>query len=82
MTAPGRWNMWCSIILESGVAQVQCNLDESIRGFARSMLRLWTPASTAPCTCPTKNTILKAYDGEFRRHFRRGVSKTELQATL
>jgi isocitrate dehydrogenase len=51
-----------------GVAMGMYNLDESIRGFARScfnfaLQRKW------PLYMSTKNTILKAYDGRFRDLF-------------
>ncbi len=52
----------------SGIALGMYNLDESIRGFARSsfnyaLQRGW------PLYLSTKNTILKAYDGRFRDLF-------------
>jgi isocitrate dehydrogenase len=51
-----------------GVAMGMYNLDESIRGFARSSFnfaleRRW------PLYLSTKNTILKAYDGRFKDLF-------------
>ncbi|MDJ0841754.1 MAG: NADP-dependent isocitrate dehydrogenase [Acidobacteriota bacterium] len=51
-----------------GVAMGMYNLDESIRGFARSCMhfalgRKW------PLYMSTKNTILKAYDGRFKDLF-------------
>ncbi len=53
---------------DSGVALGMYNLDESIRGFARSsfnygLTRGW------PVYLSTKNTILKAYDGSFKDLF-------------
>ena len=53
---------------DSGVALGMFNLDESIRGFARSsfnygLMRGW------PVYLSTKNTILKAYDGRFKDLF-------------
>ena len=53
---------------DSGVALGMYNLDESIRGFARSsfnygLTRGW------PVYLSTKNTILKAYDGRFKDLF-------------
>ena len=53
---------------EPGVAMGMFNLDESIRGFARSSFnygldRAW------PVYLSTKNTILKAYDGRFKDLF-------------
>ena len=52
----------------AGVALGMYNLDESIRGFARScfnygLQRVW------PVYLSTKNTILKAYDGRFKDLF-------------
>ncbi|PLX12633.1 MAG: isocitrate dehydrogenase (NADP(+)) [Marinilabiliales bacterium] len=53
---------------DDGVAMVMFNLDESIRGFARScmnqaILKKW------PLYLSTKNTILKKYDGRFKDIF-------------
>ena len=53
---------------DSGIALGMYNLDESIRGFARSsfnygLVRGW------PVYLSTKNTILKAYDGRFKDLF-------------
>lgn len=53
---------------EAGVAMGMYNLDESVRGFARScfnygLMRGW------PVYLSTKNTILKAYDGRFKDLF-------------
>lgn len=52
----------------NGVAMGMYNLDESIRGFARSCMhfaldRAW------PLYLSTKNTILKVYDGRFKDLF-------------
>jgi len=60
---------------EPGVALAMYNLDESIRGFARScmnygLMRGW------PVYLSTKNTILKAYDGRFKDIFQE-VFETE-----
>ena len=52
----------------SGVAQVQYNLDESIRGFARACFNYGLMRGY-PVYLSTKNTILKAYDGEFKDIF-------------
>jgi isocitrate dehydrogenase len=52
----------------SGVAQVQYNLDESIRDFARASLN-YGLARKYPVYLSTKNTILKAYDGRFKDLF-------------
>ena len=52
----------------SGVAQVQYNLDESIRGFARACFN-YGLLRHYPVYLSTKNTILKAYDGEFKDIF-------------
>ncbi|KAE8126557.1 MULTISPECIES: NADP-dependent isocitrate dehydrogenase [Bifidobacterium] len=51
-----------------GVAQVQYNLDESIRGFARACFN-YGLLRHYPVYLSTKNTILKAYDGEFKDIF-------------
>lgn len=53
---------------DSGIALGMYNLDESIKGFARScfnfgLVRKW------PVYLSTKNTILKAYDGRFKDIF-------------
>ncbi len=52
----------------SGVAQVQYNLDESIRGFARACFN-YGLLRHCPVYLSTKNTILKAYDGRFKDIF-------------
>ncbi|MDN5963833.1 MAG: NADP-dependent isocitrate dehydrogenase [Actinomyces sp.] len=51
-----------------GVAQVQYNLDASIRDFARASLN-YGLARNYPVYLSTKNTILKAYDGRFKDLF-------------
>ncbi|PAU68734.1 isocitrate dehydrogenase [Bifidobacterium italicum] len=51
-----------------GVAQVQYNLDDSIRGFARACFN-YGLLRGYPVYLSTKNTILKAYDGEFKDIF-------------
>lgn len=52
----------------SGVAQVQYNLDDSIRDFARASLN-YGLSRKYPVYLSTKNTILKAYDGRFKDIF-------------
>lgn len=52
----------------SGIAQVQYNLDDSIRGFARACFN-YGLLRGYPVYLSTKNTILKAYDGEFKDVF-------------
>ena len=52
----------------AGVAQVQYNLDESIRGFARACFN-YGLLRHCPVYLSTKNTILKAYDGRFKDIF-------------
>jgi isocitrate dehydrogenase len=61
-----------------GVAQVQYNLDESIRDFARSSLT-YGLARNYPVYLSTKNTILKAYDGRFKDIFEE-IFQTEFKA--
>ncbi|CAN5129673.1 NADP-dependent isocitrate dehydrogenase [soil metagenome] len=51
-----------------GVAQVQYNLDASIRDFARASLN-YGLTRNYPVYLSTKNTILKAYDGRFKDIF-------------
>ena len=53
---------------ESGVAMGMFNLDESIRGFARSSFNYGLDRGW-PVYLSTKNTILKAYDGRFKDLF-------------
>lgn len=52
----------------NGVAQVQYNLDDSIRDFARASLN-YGLSRKYPVYLSTKNTILKAYDGRFKDIF-------------
>ena len=52
----------------SGVAQVQYNLDDSIRGFARACFNYGLMRGY-PVYLSTMNTILKAYDGRFKDLF-------------
>ncbi|MEV8337616.1 NADP-dependent isocitrate dehydrogenase [Leucobacter sp. NPDC077196] len=51
-----------------GIAQVQYNLDASIRDFARASLNYGLNRNY-PVYLSTKNTILKAYDGRFKDVF-------------
>jgi isocitrate dehydrogenase len=51
-----------------GVAMTMYNLDESIRGFARSSFNYALQLGW-PLYLSTKNTILKAYDGRFKDIF-------------
>jgi isocitrate dehydrogenase len=51
-----------------GVAMSMYNLDESIRGFARSCMNYGLNRGW-PVYLSTKNTILKAYDGRFKDLF-------------
>jgi len=60
-----------------GVAQVQYNLDSSIRDFARASLNYGLKRNY-PVYLSTKNTILKAYDGRFKDIFQE-VYETEFK---
>ena len=62
----------------SGVAQVQYNLDDSIRDFARASLN-YGLTRNYPVYLSTKNTILKAYDGRFKDIFQE-IFDTEFKA--
>ncbi|MBX7146002.1 MAG: NADP-dependent isocitrate dehydrogenase [Alphaproteobacteria bacterium] len=53
---------------ESGVALGMYNLDESIKGFARSCFNYGLTLGW-PVYLSTKNTILKSYDGNFKDIF-------------
>ncbi len=53
---------------DSGVAMGMYNLDESIRGFAQSCFNYGLQRGY-PVYLSTKNTILKAYDGQFKDIF-------------
>ncbi|HUA56937.1 MAG TPA: NADP-dependent isocitrate dehydrogenase [Candidatus Sulfotelmatobacter sp.] len=59
---------------EPGVAMAMYNLDESIRGFARSSMN-YGLARGWPVYLSTKNTILKAYDGRFKDIFQEVFEK-------
>jgi isocitrate dehydrogenase len=52
----------------SGIAQVQYNTDESIRGFAHASFKM-AILKGLPLYMSTKNTILKKYDGRFKDIF-------------
>jgi isocitrate dehydrogenase len=58
----------------SGVAMGMYNLDESIREFARASLR-YGLGRNYPVYLSTKNTILKAYDGQFKDVFQEVFEK-------
>ena len=53
---------------DGGVAQVQYNVKDSIRGFARACFN-YGLMRHYPVYLSTKNTILKAYDGQFKDIF-------------
>ena len=53
---------------DGGVAQVQYNVNDSIRGFARACFNYGLKRGY-PVYLSTKNTILKAYDGQFKDIF-------------
>ena len=59
---------------EGGVAMAMYNVDESIRGFARSCLNLALQKKW-PLYMSTKNTILKKYDGRFKDIFQEVFEK-------
>ena len=59
---------------EGGVAMAMYNLDESIRGFARSCMNYGLNLGW-PVYLSTKNTILKAYDGRFKDLFQEVFEK-------
>jgi isocitrate dehydrogenase len=52
----------------SGVALAMYNLDDSIRDFARASMN-YALSRSWPLYLSTKNTILKAYDGQFKDLF-------------
>jgi isocitrate dehydrogenase len=62
----------------SGVAMAMYNLDDSIRDFARASMR-YGLSRGYPVYLSTKNTILKAYDGQFKDLFAE-VFETEFKA--
>ena len=53
---------------DGGVAQVQYNVNDAIRGFARAWFN-YGLMRHYPVYLSTKNTILKAYDGQFKDIF-------------
>ena len=61
----------------SGVAMGMYNYDDSIRDFARASLR-YGLGRNYPVYLSTKNTILKAYDGQFKDLFQE-VFETEFK---
>ena len=63
-----------------GIVQVQYNLDDSIRDFARASLN-YGLARNYPVYLSTKNTILKAYDGRFKDIFAE-VFETEFKESF
>ncbi|MEM8650019.1 MAG: NADP-dependent isocitrate dehydrogenase [Pseudomonadota bacterium] len=52
----------------SGVAMAMYNLDDSIKDFARASMN-YALSRGVPCYLSTKNTIMKAYDGQFKDLF-------------
>ena len=62
----------------SGVAMGMYNLDESIRDFARASMN-YALQRGVPCYLSTKNTIMKAYDGQFKDIFE-DVFESEFKA--
>lgn len=63
---------------DAGVAMAMYNVDESIRGFARSCFNYGLDLGW-PVYLSTKNTILKAYDGRFKDIFEE-IFNTEFKA--
>src|SRR5690554_3617443 len=66
-----------------GIAQVQYNLDASIRDFARASLN-YGLSRNYPVYLSTKKTILKAYDGRFKDIFEeidQSEFKSQVEAT-
>jgi isocitrate dehydrogenase len=59
---------------DGGVAMGMYNLDESIKGFARSSFNFGLQRGW-PVYLSTKNTILKAYDGRFKDLFQEVFDK-------
>ncbi|RJO64488.1 MAG: NADP-dependent isocitrate dehydrogenase, partial [Myxococcales bacterium] len=59
---------------DGGVAMAMYNLDDSIRGFARSCMN-YALSLGWPLYLSTKNTILKAYDGRFKDLFQEVFDK-------
>jgi isocitrate dehydrogenase len=59
---------------DGGVAMAMYNLDDSIRGFARSCMN-YALSLGWPLYLSTKNTILKAYDGRFKDLFQEVFEK-------
>ena len=57
-----------------GIAMAMYNLDDSIRGFARSCMS-YALGLGWPLYLSTKNTILKAYDGRFKDLFQEVYEK-------
>jgi isocitrate dehydrogenase len=62
------WSSTSSTSRLRGVAMGMYNLDESIRDFARASMRYGLNRNY-PVYLSTKNTILKAYDGQFKDIF-------------
>ena len=62
----------------SGVAMAMYNLDESIKDFARASMN-YALSRGVPCYLSTKNTILKAYDGQFKDLFQE-IYENEFEA--
>src|SRR6185437_2651624 len=58
----------------SGVAMAMCNLDDSIRDFARASMNYGLNRNY-PVYLSTKNTILKQYDGRFMELFQEVFDK-------
>ncbi|MEN0041741.1 MAG: NADP-dependent isocitrate dehydrogenase, partial [Pseudomonadota bacterium] len=64
----------------SGVAMGMYNLDESIKDFARASMN-YALNRGVPCYLSTKNTIMKAYDGQFKDIFEQ-IFESEFKAAF
>lgn len=66
--APSRFSTWSTTTAKTAAWPVQYNVNDSIRGFARACFN-YGLMRHYPVYLSTKNTILKAYDGQFKDIF-------------